>query len=227
MRRHNWSMLQGEHRAVLLGGELVGRVSSGLLLLSHTVQGQREHQLLVGAGDWLGTEWLGQPPTQLSMTAFTAVRASWRVIRPTAYPSVVIGCLQATLSQHQRRATELLALRTGSADERCRHFLHLTAMGQLVSSIPIPVVSAERPLGKAVRHRRAEPCSHLRVHQTHAMSNGASAGGATAQRVFQQLKRHHHPQASGHGQCPLRCRQRTKSETLGQHGHGADGCQCQ
>ncbi|MBA4255922.1 MAG: hypothetical protein C0445_08625 [Polaromonas sp.] len=156
MRRHNWSMLQGEHRAVLLGGELVGRVSSGLLLLSHTVQGQREHQLLVGAGDWLGTEWLGQPPTQLSMTAFTAVRASWRVIRPTAYPSVVIGCLQATLSQHQRRATELLALRTGSADERCRHFLHLMVRSQPGA---VGAVGAERagpsmdlPPLKAIAH---------------------------------------------------------------------------
>lgn len=135
---------QGEHRVVCLGGNEVGRVAAGLLVLSTLDDEQVECPTLGCTGDWLGVEWQGQPSVPVSLTALTAVRITW----PSALPAAATAhntasLLRQALVQHKRRAAELLALRTGTAEQRCRQFLRLMAQAVPSPAQPKAQVTAK------------------------------------------------------------------------------------
>lgn len=101
-------------------------------------------------GDWLGVEWQGQASVPVSLTALTPVRITWPPALPTATAEDTASLLRQALVQHKRRAAELLALRTGTAEQRCRQFLRL--MAQAVPTRPSPM---HRPRRRA--HRASCP----------------------------------------------------------------------
>ena len=126
-------LAQGEHRVVCLGGAELGYVAAGLLVLSTLDNEQLECPTLGRTGDWLGVEWQGQASVPVSLTALTPVRITWPPALPTATAEDTASLLRQTLVQHKRRAAELLALRTGTAEQRCRQFLRLMAQ-----AVPTP-----------------------------------------------------------------------------------------
>ena len=120
-------LAQGEHRVVCLGGAELGRVTTGLLVVSTLDDELVDCPTLGHTGDWLGVEWQGQPPVPVSLTALTPVRITWPSALPAATVDNTASLLRQALVQHKRRAAELLALRTGTAEQRCRQFLRLMA----------------------------------------------------------------------------------------------------
>lgn len=127
-------LAQGEHRVVCLGGAELGQVAAGLLVLSTLDDEQMECPSLGRTGDWLGVEWQGQASVPVSLTALTAVRITWPSALPVTTADNTASLLRQALVQHKRRAAELLALRTGTAEQRCSQFLRL--MAQAVPSSP-------------------------------------------------------------------------------------------
>ena len=140
---------QGEHRVVCLGGNEVGRVAAGLLVLSTLDDEQVECPTLGCTGDWLGVEWQGQPSVPVSLTALTAVRITWPSASPAAATADnTASLLRQALVQHKRRAAELLALRTGTAEQRCRQFLRLMAQAVPSPAQPKAQVTAKGAPGE-------------------------------------------------------------------------------
>lgn len=139
---------QGEHRVVCLGGNEVGRVAAGLLVLSTLEDEQVACPTLGCTGDWLGVEWQGQPSVPVSLTALTAVRITWPSASPAATAGNTASLLRQVLVQHKRRAAELLALRTGTAEQRCRQFLRLMAQALPSPAQPKAQVTAKGAPGE-------------------------------------------------------------------------------
>lgn len=114
---------QGRHRTLTLGGAVLGRVASGLLVV-HGPQGQwSAHSTLVGAGDWLGTEWQGLDVFSVCVSALVETRIVWHRWEPAH----TTNRLTSTLLQQKQRAAEWLAMRSGTSEQRCRHLLRLLA----------------------------------------------------------------------------------------------------
>lgn len=116
-------LAQGERREIDLGGLCLARVTVGCLVL-HTAAGEwTEHTTLAASGDWLGAEWQNAPAVRVSVSALADTRLTWHGWDPAHATRL----LTQSLGQQKQRAAELLALRSGTAEHRCRHLLKLLA----------------------------------------------------------------------------------------------------
>lgn len=116
-------LAQGERRVIELGGLQLGRVTQGCLVI-HTAEGEwTEHTTLAARGDWLGAEWQNTPAVTVGVHALADTRLTWHAWNPAHATRL----LTQSLGQHKQRAAELLALRSGAAEHRCRHLMKLLA----------------------------------------------------------------------------------------------------
>lgn len=114
---------QGERCDIELGGLHLSRVTLGCLVI-HTTAGEwTEHTTLAASGDWLGAEWQNAPAVRVSVGALADTRLTWHAWDPAHATRL----LTQSLGQQKQRAAELLALRSGTAEHRCRHLLKLLA----------------------------------------------------------------------------------------------------
>jgi len=117
----------------------LGRVNAGCIALHSSDGAWTERMTLAASGDWLGGEWQSETPVRIRLNALTDACLSWHAWNT----SHAIRLLTQSLAQQKQRAADLLALRTGSAENRCRHLLKLLSDAggshrPSVQAIPLP-----------------------------------------------------------------------------------------
>jgi hypothetical protein len=113
----------GECEVVQVGGGRLAQVHSGWCLLDAPgADPATASTWLAGPGDWLGAEWQEGAPVSIQVTPLAPCVLSVQPWHSAAPHSTLL--VQA-LRQHKQRAADLIALRSGQAEQRLRHLLTL------------------------------------------------------------------------------------------------------